>query len=84
MPLPTEPVTLNVEQLDALNRKLSALRHDVNNELSLMMAAAELIRRRPENGARMWPTLIEQPQKTAETVTKFTRELEKALGITRP
>ncbi|HTX20526.1 MAG TPA: hypothetical protein VMD27_01520 [Candidatus Aquilonibacter sp.] len=84
MPLPVEPVTLNVEQLDGLNRKLAVLRHDVNNSLSLMMAAAELIRRRPENAGRLWPTLVEQPQKISETVAQFSRELEKALGITRP
>ena len=84
MPLPIEPVTLSVKQLEELNQKLSALRHDVNNELSLMMAAAELIRRRPENAERLLPTLAEQAPKVAETVAQFTRDMEKMLGITRP
>jgi hypothetical protein len=84
MALPTEPVILSVEQLDELNRKLSALRHDVNNNLSLMMAATELIRRRPESADRMWTALAEQPQKVAESVAQFSRDLEKALCITRP
>ncbi|HTV75965.1 MAG TPA: hypothetical protein VMD57_03125 [Candidatus Baltobacteraceae bacterium] len=84
MPLPTEPVTLSVEQLNELNQKIAALRHDVNNNLSLMMAATELIRRRPESAERMWLALTEQPQKVAETVAQFSRELEKALCITRP
>jgi aspartokinase len=84
MPLPTEPVNLSVEQLKELNQKISTLRHDVNNNLSLMMAATELIRRRPESAERMWTALTEQPHKVAEVVAQFSRELEKALGITRP
>ena len=75
---------MSVEQLNELNQKLSTLRHDVNNELSLMMAAAELIRRRPENAGRLLPTLVEQAPKVAESVAQFTRDMEKMVGITRP
>jgi hypothetical protein len=46
MAFPTEPVTLSVGQLQELNRKLSDMRHDINNHLSLMVAALELIRYR--------------------------------------
>ena len=48
MGLPSEPVTLSIEQLDELNRKLSNLRHDINNHLSLIVAATELIRHKPQ------------------------------------
>jgi len=84
MPLPKQPVTLNVEQIGELNRKLSTLRHDVNNNLALVVAAAEIIRRKPESAERMWNGLAEKPQKIAESVAQFSRELEMALGITRP
>jgi hypothetical protein len=84
MPLPTDPVTLNVAQVTELNRKLSTLRHDVNNHLSLIMASVELIRRRPEGAARLLEMLVEQPHKIAESVTQFSRDLETALHITRP
>jgi len=84
MPLPTEPVTLSAEQIAELNQKLSNMRHDVNNNLSLMMAAAELVRRRPESAERMWKTLADQPHKIAECVTEFSRELETFLKISRP
>ena len=84
MPLPNQPVTLNVEQIAALTRKLSALRHDVNNNLALVTAAVEIIRRKPESTERMLNGLSEKPQKIAEAVTEFARELEAALGITRP
>jgi hypothetical protein len=84
MGLPTEPVTLNVEQLEALSKKLSGLRHDVNNSLSLITAAVELARRRPETAERMLNSLPDQPLKIAEAIARFSRELETALHITRP
>jgi hypothetical protein len=84
MPLPNQPVTLNVEQIGELNRKLSTLRHDVNNGLALVIAAAEIIRRKPESAERMWNGLTDKPHQIAESVAQFSRELETALGITRP
>jgi len=41
MGLPIQPVTLTVEQLGELNRQLGNMRHDINNNLSLIVAAAE-------------------------------------------
>ncbi len=84
MPLPNQPVTLNVEQIGELNRKLSNLRHDLNNNLALVTAAVEIIRRKPESTERMLNGLAEKPHKVAETIAQFSRELEAALGITRP
>lgn len=84
MALPNQPVTLSVEQLAELNRKLATMRHDVNNHLSLMMAAVELIRCKPETAGRMLTTLGEQPAKVAQSISQFSAEFEKTLGITRP
>lgn len=84
MPLPNQPVTLSVEQIGELNKKLSTLRHDLNNSLALVIASAEIIRRKPESAERLWNGLTEKPHKIAEAVTQFARELELALGITRP
>jgi hypothetical protein len=84
MALPTEPVTLSVEQISELNRKLSMLRHDVNNNLSLIMAAVELLRRRPEGAEKMLVMLVEQPHKISESITKFSGDMESTLRITRP
>jgi hypothetical protein len=83
MALPNTPVTLTVEQIDQLNRRLSTMRHDVNNHLSLIVAAAELIRFNPEMIPRMSTTLVEQPGKITEQMNQFSLELERALGITR-
>jgi len=41
MGLPNQPVTLTVEQLAELNKKLSTMRHDINNNLSLIIAAVD-------------------------------------------
>ena len=82
MGLPSEPVTLTTEQIDALSRKLSTLRHDINNHLSLIVAAAELIKFNPDLGKRMCNTLAEQPPKIADAMSKFSVEFEDTLGIT--
>jgi hypothetical protein len=83
MASPNGPVTLTVQQIEELNKKMSALRHDVNNHLSLIVAAAELIKFNPESAARMCGTLGEQPTRIADEISRFSAELEKALGVTR-
>lgn len=84
MALPTEPVTLSVQQIEELNRKLSNLRHDINGDLALVVAAAELMKLNPDVLQRMLSTLLEQPSKIRDKVDKFSHELEKIFGITRP
>ncbi len=83
MPLPTQPVTLTVQQLGELHGKLSTMRHDINNQLSLIVAAVELIRHRPELAERMMKTLSEQPARIADSLLKFSAEFERAFGINR-
>ncbi len=72
-----------MDQVDYLNRKLSNMRHDVNNKLSLIVAAAELIRYNPEMLRKMSGTLVEEPSKITEQINGFSAEFEKLLGITR-
>ena len=84
MGLPNEPKTLTVEQLVDLDRKLAEMRHDVNGHLSLIIAANELIRLKPETAGRSAPTLSEQPMKIKDALTRFSMEFDKLLGITRP
>ncbi len=83
MGIPKTPPTLNEEQLIELNRKLSHMRHEINNQLSLVVAALELIRFRPEMRDRMINTLGDQPPRIMAEVAKFTAEFEQAFGITR-
>jgi hypothetical protein len=84
MRLPDQPVSLTVEQVAELNGKLSAMRHDINNYLSLIIASVELIRYKPETAERMMATLVEQPPRIADALHKFSAEFERSLGMTRP
>jgi hypothetical protein len=83
MSLPEQPASLSAEQIAELNGKLSAMRHDINNHLSLIIASVELIRYKPETAERMMTTLVEQPPRIAEALQKFSAEFEQALGIER-
>lgn len=83
MVLPDKTVTLTAEEVAELNKKLSTMRHDINNNLSLVMAAVELVRLKPEVIDRIVSTLSEQPTKISETMSKFSAEFEKTLGIKR-
>ena len=83
MVLPEQPVTLTPEQIAALNRELANMRHDINNNLSLVLAAVELIRAKPHMTERMTVTLLEQPGKITATMMKFSGTFEKTFGIKR-
>jgi hypothetical protein len=84
MGLPSQPVTLSVAQVEELNKQLSTMRHDVNNYLSLMLAAVELVKFKPDTAAKMMDNLAQQPPKVTQTIAKFSGEFDKILGITRP
>jgi hypothetical protein len=80
---PHQPVTLSAEQIAELNTKLSTMRHDINNNLSLVIAATELIQHKPEIAEKMLSTVLQQPAKISEALSKFSAEFEKTLGIAR-
>jgi hypothetical protein len=84
MGLPSQPVTLSAAQIEELNRKLSTMRHDINNNLSLIIAAAEMVRFKPDLLTRMMDTLNQQPGRISASMSGFTDEFEKTMGITRP
>lgn len=76
-------VTLSAEQIAQLGTALAQLRHNVNNHLALIVAAAELLRRKPELAARFTESFFEPPQKISQEVKAFSDELERLLGIRR-
>lgn len=59
------------------------MRHDINNNLSLVVAAVELLRRKPELGPRMIESISQQPDKIIAQLRSFSGEFEKTFGITR-
>jgi hypothetical protein len=80
---PVSPITLTEEQVRELNHKLGLMRHEVNNQLSLIVAALEMIRFRPESRDRMMETLAQQPLKIQEELARFSEEFEQTLGFSR-
>ncbi len=84
MGLPNTPVTLTPEQLTELNQKLSHMRHEINNQLALIVAALELVRIKPDLRDKMLDTLGQQPPKITDQMARFSAEFERVFGITRP
>ena len=76
-------VNLTPEQVEDLAAKLSALRHNANNHLAMMVAALEVIRTKPEAAKRLVGSLLEQPPKIMEEIRTFSVDLEKMLKVTR-
>lgn len=76
-------VTLSPQQIEELSQKLSKMRHDINNHLSLVVFAIEVLRSKPEMLERMTATLSDQTPKITSDIAKFSCEFEQAFGITR-
>jgi hypothetical protein len=76
------PVSVTSQQILALHEKLRVMRHDVNGRLANMVAAAELIRLRPESTAERLQMLLDQPHKAAGAIAEFSREFETLFGLT--
>ncbi len=83
MGVPNVPATVTAEQIGELNQKLSHMRHEVNNQLALAVAALELMRFRPELRDKMLDTIAQQSPKITAEIAKFSAEFEQMFGITR-
>jgi hypothetical protein len=80
---PSHSISLSVEQVADLNRKLSTMRHDINNTLSLIVASAELLLHKPHLAQRMVAALLEEPPKISAALSQFSAEFERAVGVPR-
>lgn len=83
MATPDEPVTLTPQQIEEINARLADTRHDINNQLSLIIAAVELIKRKPESAEKMIATISQQPEKIMNELRGFSEDFEKLLGVIR-
>jgi hypothetical protein len=84
MVLPDKPIELSPEQVSDLNKRLSVMRHNINNYLALIVAASELIRRKPEMAPRLIENIAQQPDRIIAEMRGFSDELETAFGIKKP
>ena len=76
-------ITLTAEQVQELKHQFSLMRHDINNHLSLMVAAVELTQMNRDMTPRMLVTLGDVPPKITSEVQKFAEVFEIALGRVR-
>jgi len=78
---PSGPVSLTTEQIAALHDKLRTMRHDVNGRLAKIVAAAELMRLRPDTASERFELLLNEPHKAAEAIAEFSRHFEALMGM---
>ena len=83
MSVPQTPVAVAPEQIAELNRKLSVMRHNVNNHLALVLAASELIKRKPELAQRLIENIVQQPERINLELRGFSEAFETILGSSR-
>jgi len=81
MVLPETSITVSPKQLADLNNRLSAMRHNVNNHLSLVVAACELMRRKPELAMRMLDNILQQPERINVEIRDFSDVVEVLIGL---
>ncbi len=81
MDLPNQSVNLTPQQIVEIDKKLATMRHNVNNCLAMLVATAELMRRKPETVARFAESFADQPQKIADEIKKFSEDLRASLGM---
>jgi hypothetical protein len=79
MPPVVSSITLNAEQIATLQQSLSALRHNVNNQLALLTAGMEVIQRKPDLAAKLAEPLAQPTEKILAEVREFSDQLEKFL-----
>ena len=82
MGLPTQPVSLDPGQVAELNRMLSDARHGINNHLTLISTAIELIKRDPRAAERLAHTMADRPELIRAELMRFSRAFDAAFGIT--
>jgi hypothetical protein len=81
MAAPGNPVTLSAAELDQLRSRLSTFRHAVNNQLSLMVTATELLRLKSESAGRLANSLARSEEKIGQEIKAFVEELEALLHL---
>ena len=81
MSLSAQSVTLSVAQIEELSQHFSFFRHDINNSVGMIGAAAELVRYSPQAAQRWSATVIEQPPRIAGKTREFAAEFRRIIGL---
>lgn len=76
-------VHLTAEQARELHKLLSDCRHNVNNNVSLIMSAMELAQLKPDSLPKMIKTAVDQSKKVTEEVIRYSAEFERIMQAAR-
>lgn len=81
--LRSEPLVLSGDEVRLLNEELSKMRHDINNNLTVLVAAIDLIRYKPDSLEKWLTSIKEQPSHINDSIRAFSGRFEQILGICR-
>ncbi len=78
-----EPIHLDPEQVKTLEKLLADCRHNVNNNLAMIMSALELVQFKPEATEKMIGTAMSHSKKITVEFETFATQFEQVLRKAR-
>ena len=72
--------SVSQEELVALQRKFSEIKHSINNALAVMMALSEMSQRRPDYSEKLATTVLSKAPTIVSSLQEFTQALNDKFG----
>ncbi len=72
--------SVSQEELVALQRKFSEIKHSINNALAVMMALSEMSQRRPDYSEKLASTVLSKAPQIVSSLQEFTQALNEKAG----
>ena len=72
--------SVSQEELVALQRKFSEIKHSINNALAVMMALSEMSQRRPDYSEKLASTVLTKAPQIVSSLQEFTQALNEKAG----
>ena len=73
-------ISVSQEELVALQRKFSEIKHSINNALAVMMALSEMSQRRPDYSEKLASTVLSKAPQIVSSLQEFTQALNDKAG----
>ena len=73
-------ISVSQEELVALQRKFSEIKHSINNALAVMMALSEMSQRRPDYSEKLASTVLMKAPQIVSSLQEFTQALNDKAG----
>ena len=73
-------ISVSQEELVALQRKFSEIKHSINNALAVMMALSEMSQRRPDYSEKLATTVLTKAPQIVSSLQEFTQALNDKAG----